>query len=146
MFDLITILSITGVLFCIYAIRVEKSEKGYVPICERGDGMSCKKVLKSDFAFMAREYFGVRRGSMFDLSNAQYGLIYYTFIYLFWTWPLTLIPYHHILFFIMTLFSIFGCFVLAYILKYVLKTLCLVCVGIYILNIIFFGFAITNLY
>eukprot|EP00483_Globobulimina_turgida_P004445 UN04454 len=88
----------------------------YVAFCDIASWVSCSKVFSSDYAHM------------FYFPNAFYGVLFYLFIMVLDAMKLyRYIMYVATLTFISTLY-------LAYVLAFVLKDMCVVCVSTYILN------------
>jgi len=146
--DLITLLGISGILASIYAIYVEWSAKGnakgkkYVALCDINDNMSCSRVLTSDYARLAKMFLGLEDGSPFNWPNTYYGLLFYVAVTLYPMYPFTLIPFREYLFLGASVGSILASCVLAWILYFRLKDLCLVCATTYVINIgiLYFAF------
>ncbi len=135
--DFLTVCGFIGVLAALYAIYVEdRSEHvvGYVPMCEIGPNASCTMVLKSDYARMAIKYLHLDDNSMFNVPNTYYGLLFYVAVMLYGCYPFTLIPYRETMLLIAASGSMLMSAVLAYILKYVLKNFCAICVFTYVVN------------
>lgn len=117
----IQVVSLVGLLLSVYAYYVEvrvQKDASYKAICDLNNRVSCTRVLKSGY------------GHMFGISNAIPGMIFYLMMfalsgyglsmYLFW---LALASF---------LFSIY----LGYILYFKVKSFCLICNGIYLVNVI----------
>lgn len=136
----IKILCALGVAVCYYAIHVEtealaakKNDKKYIPWCSIF-GASCTRALTSDFSHMTKLVFGLKQNSIFNYSNAQYGLAYYLCLLIANFYPFTMFPYHKLIFFCFTFTSVLASLGLGYILARVLKTFCTVCVTMYVIN------------
>lgn len=139
-FAFVSGLCVIGVLACLYAIDIESSGKKpkYQRICDVNESMSCTLVLTSKYAHMAKLMFKLDENSMFNLSNAQYGLMFYIGLFVFQFYPFTLIPFHDVLFLLATSASVVGSIGLALILKYILHNLCMICVCMYVINTLLF--------
>lgn len=146
-FGFVVSLCIAGIFICIYAIKVEaavfaeKKKNGkpqFNQACDLGEHVSCSLVLTSKYSHMAKLMFKLDEKSMFNLSNAQYGLMYYTGLLIFHLYPFSRLPFHSELFLLGTTGSVVASLGLAYILKYILGNLCLICVGMYIVNALLF--------
>jgi vitamin-K-epoxide reductase (warfarin-sensitive) len=140
------VLCLLGVLICKYAVGIENSKEKKKRMCDVNESMSCTRVLTSKYGHMAKLLFGLKEDNFFNLSNAQYGLIYYIGLLLFQFYPLTLIPYHDFLCFIGTLGSFFASLGLAWILYFKLHDFCMVCVAMYIVNSLLLTSAIRHLF
>ena len=122
----IMILAIIGFLLSLYAFSIEKKsekEKKYKPICDISDKISCTKAFSSKF------------GKTFGLSNSIYGIIFCIVIFLLALFGL--INYIFYLSIPSVIYSIY----LAYILYFKVKSFCLVCNGIYLVNILLLIFS-----
>lgn len=139
-------LCLLGIVICYYAMKVESKDMmspKFLKICGNGD--SCSLVLSSKYAHLMKLIFNLPENSPFNCSNAHYGLFYYCFLCLFQFYPLTLLPFYNQVFFTLTLFSVLGSCVLAWILYSILHTFCRVCFSIYIVNTLLFISAIIRL-
>ena len=123
---------------CCYAIKIEKDGGSTKQACDINDIVSCSSVLTSEYAHMVKLILKLDENHFLNLSNAQYGLISYFFLILFQFYPFTLLPYYDYIFLAMTSVSVLASFGLAYILRYVLKQFCAVCVFMYFLNVLLF--------
>ena len=109
-----------GILLSIYALHVERNlkKKSYQAACDFSERVSCSKAFSSPY------------GHLFGLSNAFFGLLFYFGMY-------ALLLFHlQFLFFMGAFCSVFGSFYLAYLSYVKLKTFCLVCTSIYLVNIL----------
>jgi len=116
---IIQLLAIAGFLLSFYILYVEKKteqDKNYQPLCDISDKISCTKVSKSKW------------GKTFGIANAVYGLLFYALLFI-----LTFINIK--LIFYLAALSVLSSFYLAYVLYFKLKTVCLVCYSVYIVNI-----------
>jgi vitamin-K-epoxide reductase (warfarin-sensitive) len=126
---LIRILVLAAVGFCIsvYTYFLEKKIKeqpNYKPVCDLSDRISCSKPMKSPYA------------SIFYFSNAVVGIAYYLMIIV-----LALLQMHSLLLFATAAGCIFSAF-LAYLLYFKIKSLCLLCTTLYVINILLLILAI----
>ena len=134
-----------GIVVCLYAIKIEKDEERYKKdeklraprMCDINDSISCTTVLTSKYSHMTKIMFGLSENSIFNYSNAHYGLLFYIGLTAFQFYPFTLIPYHAHLFFAASVASVIASCGLAYILRYILHNFCMICVCMYIINILF---------
>ena len=123
---LIVIFAILGLLVSLYAFYITnriKREKKYKPICDINENVSCKKALLSKY------------GSLFGISNSIIGIIFYTVILI-----LVLFQQYHIIY-LAAFLAFLASLVFAYLLITKVKSFCLVCIGIYIINFFLFVFS-----
>lgn len=146
--DSITIIGLTGILTCSYALVIKnrlKKNQNYKAMCDINDMASCSHVLTSEYSNMAQKLFDLNENSIFNMSNVHYGLLFYMAIAIYPIYPFTIIPFREILLFTASSLSILSCFCLAYILYFKLKTLCLICVFTYVINVILFWLSYKEL-
>lgn len=116
----ILILAALGFGISLYTYLLEKKierEPDYKPACDINDRISCTKPIKSEYA------------NIFYFSNALVGMVYYALIVV-----LGLLGVSKLL----LIATIGGCLVsaiLAYFLYFKIKSLCLLCTSLYIINI-----------
>lgn len=117
---LLKIVLALGVLLSLYALHVERNmkKKSYAAACDLSEHVSCSKAFSSPY------------GHLFGVSNAFFGLLFYAGMYV------LLLLSQHSLFFIGAFCSVLGSFYLAYVSYVKLKTYCVVCTGIYVVNIL----------
>jgi len=152
-FEFVIIWCIIGIGVCAYAIYIESEEydnkkndgKQTERLCDINDWISCTAVLNSEYSHMTKMIFGLKENNMFNWSNAHYGFAYYVLLLTFQFYPFTLIPYHNYLFLCGTIGSVLASCVLAYILRYILHQLCLICVFMYIVNAVLFTSSIMRI-
>lgn len=146
-FSFVISLCVIGITLCIYAIKVEttgfseKKKTGVAPrihICDVNDSMSCTFVLTSEYSHMMKMVFGLAENSILNHSNAEYGLVFYIGLLIFHFYPFTLMPLHSWIFLLGTTGSVAASCVLAWILKYRLHNFCMICVCMYIINVLLF--------
>lgn len=117
----ILILAAIGFCISIYTYLLElriKKQPDYKPACDLSDRVSCTKPMKSEYS------------SIFYFSNAVVGAAYYLMII-----ALALLQMHSLLIFA----TVAGCLVsavLAYLLYFRIKSLCLLCTALYVINIL----------
>ena len=115
---ILQIMILIGLLLSVYALYVERHEKrNYKPICDINDEFSCSKAFKSSY------------GKTFGIPNSFSGIIFFAFVFI-------LLIYNLIdfVFYISVIALAFGTY-LIYILQFKLKIICLVCYGIYLINL-----------
>lgn len=117
----IVIVAVIGFCISVYTYFLEqkvKSQPSYKPACDISDRVSCTKPMKSSYA------------AIFYFSNAIIGAAYYLMII-----ALALLGMHYLLIFS----TIMGCLVsalLAYLLYFKIKSVCLLCIALYLINIV----------
>jgi vitamin-K-epoxide reductase (warfarin-sensitive) len=117
----IQILAGLGFLLALYTLYLHwksKHEVNYKAVCDLSDRMSCMKSIRSD------------EGKIFGIPNGAYGIGFYAAIYL-TTFP-QLQNYLLPLAVLGVLFSLY----FAYQLYFRVKTFCVVCTSIYLVNIL----------
>ena len=127
----ILILTIIGFFLSIYAFRVEnkmREDKKYRAACDINNKVSCTKA------------FGSKYGKTFGLSNSLYGMFFYFVIFL-----LSLSGLIEYIFYL-SLLSVLGSVYLVYVLYFKVKSFCLVCNGIYLVNLLLLVFSYVNTY
>ncbi len=118
---IIPILAIIGFFVSLYAYYIEKKiakDPTYKPMCDLSDRISCSKPIVSPW------------GKIIIFSNALIGMIFYVVVLLFY-----FLNYTPLLFY-SALIAVGASLVLAYILFFKIKTLCLLCCCIYVINIL----------
>ena len=117
---MIKILAVIGFLLSLYAYHVEKKSvrKNYKPVCDINKSISCTRAFSSKY------------GKLLGESNSFYGMFFYPLIFL-----LTQLNLINIVFLIL-IFSFLGTIYLAYLSYIKLKTFCLVCTSIYLINLL----------
>lgn len=117
--------------------RAEKNGLEYVAMCDLGEHMSCTDVLTSEYGTILSKWGLVPKGSVLDVPNAALGSVYYLIAL---SYPLFS---HEIMGRVFMLgastFSLLFSLYLAYILKFILHDLCVVCVSSYIINTFIFA-------
>ncbi len=118
--------AIVGILLSIYTLYIEyklSKNKNYKAVCDISDRMSCTKTFASDY------------GKTFGISNALPGLSFYGLIVL-------MVLYRQTDFLLaITGLGVLASLYLAYILYFKVKHFCLVCNGIYLVNILLLIFS-----
>ena len=115
------LISIIGFVISLYTYITElrvKNIPGYKPVCDISDTISCTKPMMSKY------------GNIFYISNSLLGMMFYISVIILYLMKAK---------FILLLFSISGVlasFIFAYLLYFKIKSFCLLCVSIYIVNII----------
>lgn len=112
-----------GLFLCAYALYVEYKvavDPNYVASCDLASWISCSKVFSSEYAHI------------FYFPNAAYGACFYLLVMI-----LDAIKLYKYIVYLSGL-TFFSTLYLAYILAFVLKDMCVVCVSTYILNFAMF--------
>lgn len=113
----------------------------YHAACDIGAFASCSKVLSSSYARILSHYNLVPRGSALDLSNALLGAVFYAGALVHDALPL---PGKRVLMLTAAVGSLGFSGYLFYVLKFILNDFCLVCMGMYIANLVVFGAAVRR--
>ncbi|KAK6473412.1 vitamin K epoxide reductase complex subunit 1-like protein 1 [Huso huso] len=130
---------ILGILVSFYAYHVETEKErdtGYRAMCDVSDSVSCSKVFTSRWG----RGFGVLgsifgKASAMNQPNSVYGLAFYVFQMLL---GLTVSAMAALILMTTSIVSVLGSLYLGYILYFVLKNFCILCVTTYVLNVILF--------
>ena len=115
------LIGLASVGFCVslYTYFVErkiKAEPDYKPACDLSDTVSCSKPMKSIYA------------NLFFVSNAVIGMGFYVLVII-----LTLLHAYTLLFLAIVGSCIASC-ILAYILYTKIKSFCILCTSVYVIN------------
>ena len=127
----IYIISIFGLLLSVYAFFVEKKiekSKSYKPLCDISKKISCTKA------------FGSKYGSLAGVSNSFAGIFFYLII------PFLAFFGHLNYIFYLAIISVLGSIYLAYTQITKIKSFCLVCSGIYLVNLLLLVFSYLKLF
>jgi vitamin-K-epoxide reductase (warfarin-sensitive) len=128
MFSTVIILAVIGLIISIYGITIERKlqqDSQYKAACDISDNISCTRPFLSEY------------GKMFGISNIWASAMYYVAVIV-----TALINMPLILLLITSAGAVVS-FVFAYILYFKVKSLCLICTSLYIVNI---ALAITCYY
>ena len=131
------LLCLAGIGIALYSIHVESmmtSIPGYTPSCDISSWkMSCSKVFSSAYARPLSNWSLVKRGSSYDFSLPQIALMYFA--------PLIMLPIiarrrpgRVFLFRVLSYIAVGFNLYLAYILKFVIGEVCIVCLSNYVVN------------
>ncbi|TMW64878.1 hypothetical protein Poli38472_009045 [Pythium oligandrum] len=129
-------LGVLGALVSAYGLYVEhqkhKHKDGYKALCD-SEYFSCSKVMTSEYGSLLLYHGLVSKGSLFDVPNALLGIGAYG---LFILYPvLRYLPFHQHFYVLASICSLAISAYLAYILAFVLRDFCLVCVSSYLINL-----------
>ncbi|XP_023688727.1 vitamin K epoxide reductase complex subunit 1-like protein 1 [Paramormyrops kingsleyae] len=128
-----------GALLSLYAFHVEREkarDPDYQAMCDMGASVSCSKVFTSRWGQgfgLLGSIFGTN--SVLNQPNSVYGLFFYGLQLLL---GMTVSAVAALILMTTSIASVLGSLYLAYILYFVLKDLCLICITTYLLNIILF--------
>ncbi len=126
---LIVLLSFLGFCVSLYAYSIVqnlKKDPSYKPVCNLSDRISCTKPLESPY------------GKLLGFSNSFLGLVYYPIM------GLLAIFGNAISLLLVATGSLVITLYLAYLLFFKVKSLCLICLSIYAVNISIFIVAFRN--
>ena len=126
----VIIIATLGLIICLYAWYVDQKiikDPSYRAACDISDAISCTKTFKSVY------------GKHFGVSNIIWGLIFYGGIII-----VSAMGYHKLIFLDALLGILFSLY-LAYILYFKVKTVCLICISIYVINIALLFASYANL-
>lgn len=129
---MVSVIGVAAVGFCIslYMYLVEqkvKQDPSYKPFCDLSDRVSCTKPMKSDY------------GNLLFVSNTLIGMIYYALV-------AGLASVHASS--LLLAATVGGCLVscyLAYLLLVKIKSVCLLCVSLYVVNGLLAYLAFTSI-
>lgn len=116
-----SLLAVAGITASAYAFWVERKiahDHTYKPMCDLSDKISCSKVARSPYA------------QLFQFSNSMWGILFYISILC-----CSLLDYSKLLLILSIMGVVVSCG-LAYILYTKIKSFCLVCTSLYIINIL----------
>jgi uncharacterized membrane protein len=131
MYLLILTFAILGFAIALYDYIVEKKLKenpAYKPACDLSDRVSCSAVIKSPYS------------RIFFLSNAVIGIAYYILVAMLASLEMPFLLY------IATIGGVLVSIVLAYLLYFKIKSLCIVCTSLYAINLILLLLSIKEYY
>ncbi|XP_026185206.1 vitamin K epoxide reductase complex subunit 1-like protein 1 [Mastacembelus armatus] len=128
-----------GILLSLYAFHVEREkarDPTYTAVCDVSSSISCSKVFSSRWG----RGFGLL-GSIFgnhsalNQPNSVYGIVFYAFQLLL---GMTVSAMAALILMTTSILSVVGSLYLGYILYFVLKDFCIICITTYALNFILF--------
>ncbi|MCL4361483.1 hypothetical protein M1446_03950 [Candidatus Dependentiae bacterium] len=123
----ILVASIVGFCISVYAFITErkiKADPNYKPACDITDRISCSRPLQSEYS------------NLFFFSNTTAGLLFYAALAILAAFNFTT------LILVATSINLLVTLFLAYLLFFKIKSLCPICISLYIVNITMFVFAI----
>ncbi|OWZ12334.1 putative membrane protein [Phytophthora megakarya] len=129
-----SMLGALGVAVSSYAIHVKNQKQiheEYVALCD-SDACSCSQVLTSEYSRLLSLWGLVEKNSTLDVSNAHLGVLAYS---LFMLYPIVRkMPYHAQFYTAVSFCATVVMLYLAYILAFVLRDFCMVCVATYVIT------------
>lgn len=131
MMIVIVLLALIGFCVSVYTYRLEatiKKQPTYRPVCDISDHISCTKPMLSPYA------------NIFYFSNALVSTTYYVLVAV-----LAMLGEYKLLFVAALIACIISAY-LAYLLYFKIKSLCLLCTTLYIVNILILGLTAHHLY
>ena len=127
-----------GLGIALYSLHVESKLvdlPGYTPACDISAwAMSCSKVFTSKYANPLSNFGIVKRGSTMDFSLGQLAIVYFSLMIAFPTLKQRF-PLSGVIFRVLSHLSIGFNAYLAYVLKFILGEMCIVCVSNYLVNL-----------
>ncbi|KAF4073031.1 hypothetical protein AMELA_G00254160, partial [Ameiurus melas] len=126
-----------GILLSVYAFHVEREKSrdaNYRAMCDLSNSISCSKVFGSRWGRgfgLFGSIFG--NNSAINQPNSVYGLLFYVFQLLL---GMTVSAMAALILMTTSIVSVMGSVYLAYILYFVLKDFCIICITTYALNFI----------
>ncbi|XP_052454572.1 vitamin K epoxide reductase complex subunit 1-like protein 1 [Carassius gibelio] len=130
---------LSGILLSLYAFHVEREktrDANYRAMCDLSSSISCSKVFTSRWGRgfgLLGTIFG--NDSAVNQPNSVYGILFYIFQLLL---GLTASAMAALILMTTSIASVMGSLYLGYILYFVLKDFCLICITTYALNFILF--------
>ncbi|XP_042579233.1 vitamin K epoxide reductase complex subunit 1-like protein 1 [Cyprinus carpio] len=130
---------LSGILLSLYAFHVEREktrDANYRAMCDLSSSISCSKVFTSRWGRgfgLLGTIFG--NDSAVNQPNSVYGILFYIFQLLL---GLTASAMAALILMTTSIASVMGSLYLGYILYFVLKDFCVICITTYILNFILF--------
>ncbi|HLC50284.1 MAG TPA: vitamin K epoxide reductase family protein [Candidatus Nanoarchaeia archaeon] len=121
------ILPIIGFLLSLYSFYVERKtqkDSNYKAVCDISDRMSCSKTFTSGYGKL---FFGI--------SNGVAGIAFYILVIALNIFGMTKVIFY------LSILSLIGSVYLAYVLNFKVKTVCMVCYSIYLVNILLLVFS-----
>ncbi|ETI33904.1 hypothetical protein F441_19297 [Phytophthora nicotianae CJ01A1] len=131
----LSMLGVLGLALSVYAIHVKKQKMElkdeYSALCD-SEAYSCSQVLTSEYSSLLSHLGLVEKHSTLDVSNAHLGVLAYSLFALYSV--IRKVPYHAQFYAAVSFFMAVVIVYLAYILAFVLRDFCMVCVATYIIT------------
>ncbi|CAI9590469.1 unnamed protein product [Staurois parvus] len=131
------VVCVLGIVLALYAFHVEREKErdpGYQAMCDISERVRCSSVLSSRWGRgfgLLGSIFG--KDSVMNQPNSVFGLIFYLLQMLL---GMTVSAVAALVLMSSSIVSVVGSLYLAYILYFVLKDFCVICVATYLLNFI----------
>lgn len=124
MFIFVVFIAVIGLLLlCLYGVSIENKltkDRSYKAVCDLSDIVSCTKTFRSPYS------------KLLGISNIYVGIAFYIGMIVGACFEL------RILLLIGSILALVGSVYLAYLQYYKIKTVCLLCTSIYIVNVLLF--------
>ncbi|ENN71153.1 vitamin K epoxide reductase complex subunit 1 [Dendroctonus ponderosae] len=130
--QLLVFFCLVGLGLSLYSYTVElamEGNKNYKPYCDISPHMSCTKAFGSSYG-KGLGIFG--ENSIFNKPNSFFGIVFYSMVA---TLSLVNSPITVTASLVLIISSNFASLYFMYVLYFILKDLCLVCIGTYIVNV-----------
>jgi len=117
----IILLSLAGIAVSIYAYIVEvniSKNPEYKPACDLSDAISCSSTMSSTYS------------KLVGISNALIGMAYYFLVFVLASFSFATIIFY------LSIAAVLVSIVLAYISYFKIKSFCLICTSVYVINIL----------
>ncbi len=117
----IILLALAGIVISIYAYTVEMNiskNPEYKPACDISDKISCSRVMRSGY------------GKLFGISNALIGVAFYAVVFVLACFSAAALIFY------LSIAAVIASIGLAYISYFKVKSFCLVCTSVYVVNVL----------
>ena len=117
----IILLALAGIVISIYAYTVEMNiskNPEYKPACDISDKISCTRVMGSSY------------GKMLGISNALIGMAFYAVLFVLACFSAASLIFY------LSIAAVIASIALAYISYFKVKSFCLVCTSVYVVNVL----------
>jgi vitamin-K-epoxide reductase (warfarin-sensitive) len=138
--------SALGLLLSFYAIHLEYQSThnaDFVAICDINQEISCTKALTSNYKNIFAALNLIPSDSIFNRLNCEYGVVFYLVIFIAYQLSKRFSIFKTVLLLITSVGMILSV-ILGYIMITILKTLCLICIGTYLANLLLLFIAIEE--
>ena len=115
------LLAFAGIVVSVYAYTVEMNvaqSAEYKPACDINDKVSCSKVMRSSYA------------KMLGISNALIGVAFYAVLFVLACFGAAALIFY------LSIAAVLASIALAYISYFKIKSFCLVCTSVYLINVL----------
>jgi len=117
----IILLALAGIVISIYAYMVEMNlskNPEYKPACDLSDKVSCSRVMQSGY------------GKLLGISNALIGVAFYAIVFVLACFSAAMLIFY------LSIAAVVASIGLAYISYFKVKSFCLVCTSVYVVNVL----------